>query len=457
MKKFLPISLSTTDLVMKIGETTNLKISHSPSGADEPTYKYYVTNGNVASVNKSSSNSEIVVKALSEGETRLIIETVGLTDASGAPFVTGCNITVNPVEANSVKLDNTELTMEIDKMNILTCTLDPANTTDQKIVWSSSDTTIASVVSKGLSAEVTALSAGNSTIIASWKNANSNIKATCKVVVNPLKVEKIAFTEATKTVCEEDTTHLSLIFTPAKSTNKKVTWSSSNNSIATVDQNGIIKGIKVGECNITAVSTDGGFRATCKIVVTPITVKNVSLNVTKSKLLIDYDKQLQLKATIYPSNAANKSIVWKSSNTSIATVSGSGLVKVIAKGNVIITATSVDGNHSATCEISIVELTDMLNFYLSSSIQAVISGSYFGTFQASLMNNSPVDIKVSKIYVLDSNSRQITTQLNCDLIIQAHQTISFPSMRLNSVYQPWILCTVEYNGKSYTILYRMAG
>ena len=138
---------------------------------------------------------------------------------------------------------------------------------------------------------------------------------------------------------------LKAIVSPTNATNKNVTWSSNNTKIATVDNDGKVKALKVGNAIITATSTDGSnVSAQCKIKVvqkvTKIKLNKSIINLSKK------GKTAKLKATVYPSNAYNKSVTWKSNNTKVVTVDKNGKIKAITnKGTTYVNAIAKDGSN----------------------------------------------------------------------------------------------------------------
>ena len=138
---------------------------------------------------------------------------------------------------------------------------------------------------------------------------------------------------------------------PADATNKKVTWKSDKTSIATVNASGVVSGVSPGTTVITVTTNDGGKTAKCTVTVKPIAVTGVTLNKTSADL--NAGSTLTLTATISPSNATNKKVTWKSSNTGIATVTDKGVVKGIKAGKATITVTTTDGKKTASCTITV--------------------------------------------------------------------------------------------------------
>lgn len=134
-------------------------------------------------------------------------------------------------------------------------------------------------------------------------------------------------------------------------------WASSNTKIATVNQNGVVKGVKAGKATITLTVQNPG-DAQALVLSKDVTVKQyvTSIKLNAAKKAIYNGKAFTLKATVNPKNAANKAVTYKSSNTRIATVTAKGVVKGIKPGRVIITVTAKDGSKkSAKCQVTVVQ------------------------------------------------------------------------------------------------------
>ena len=163
-----------------------------------------------------------------------------------------------------------------------------------------------------------------------------------------VKVSKLALNQTSVSLTKKGQTYqLKATASPSNATNKSVTWQSSNTKVVTVNSSGNLTAVGNGSATITATAKDGSKKtATCKVTVkipTVVKVNSVSLNYTDVRLS-SKGQTLQLTATVSPSNAANKSVKWTSSNTKVATVSSSGKVTAVANGNTIITATAADGS-----------------------------------------------------------------------------------------------------------------
>ena len=159
-------------------------------------------------------------------------------------------------------------------------------------------------------------------------------------------VENIAIDTTTLNLENGNTATLVATVTPENATDTEVKWSSDNESVATVDENGVVTAVGYGTATIKAVCD--GKEAVCTVTVKK-PVSSVKLNFTSRTLNIN--QSLQLKATVDPTDASEKTVNWESSNTKVATVDKNGLVKAISKGTATIKA-SCDGKE-AVCKITV--------------------------------------------------------------------------------------------------------
>jgi uncharacterized protein YjdB len=167
----------------------------------------------------------------------------------------------------------------------------------------------------------------------------------------PVAVTGVTVSPTTLIVGINATASLLATVLPTDASNKNVTWSSSNTAITSVNSTGVVTGIAAGTATITVTTVEGGFKATCAVTVANIAVTGVTLSPTSGSIL--KGATLQLTPTISPANATNKNVAWSTSNSSIATVSSSGLVTGVAAGSATITVTTQDGGYTATCSITV--------------------------------------------------------------------------------------------------------
>ncbi len=174
----------------------------------------------------------------------------------------------------------------------------------------------------------------------------------------------VTVTPTNQTINVGNTFTITPTVTPDNATDKSIIWTSSDDTIATVDANGKVTALKEGTATITATTNDGGFTASCVITVvkregrvTGITVTPISKTATVGEIFF-------VTPYITPVDAEDKSVTWSSSNPSIATVDSNGKVTVIREGVVTITATTNDGGLKATCTVTVVDSTaDIHRFY----------------------------------------------------------------------------------------------
>lgn len=169
----------------------------------------------------------------------------------------------------------------------------------------------------------------------------------------PIDASSISFEESEYELNVNETLHLTVSFDPINTTNKEIVWSSSDESIATVE-NGVVKAIKEGFAVITATTTNNK-SASCRL-----TINNVlatSIKVLPSELVLTPGATVKLTAQILPENTTNQSIEWSSENENIVIVNQSGVIKTLSVGSSHITATTLDGtNLSAICMITVVPI-----------------------------------------------------------------------------------------------------
>jgi len=186
---------------------------------------------------------------------------------------------------------------------------------------------------------------------------NSATKVPAPSTLTPTIPTNVAVTgvslKSTTSLVVGGTETLSVVIEPPTATNKTVTWSSGNSSVATVSANGTVTAVAAGTATITVKTADGNKTADCvvTVVTSPIAVTGVTLN--KSSTSLNVGGAETLIPAITPSNATNQNVTWASSNTSAATVSAGGLVTAVAAGTATITVTTVDGNRTATCNVTV--------------------------------------------------------------------------------------------------------
>ncbi|UPZ16944.1 Ig-like domain-containing protein [Flavobacterium humidisoli] len=208
-------------------------------------------------------------------------------------------------------------------------------------------------------------------------NTNAPIVAVTGVSVSPTTV----------TVGLGTTQQLNATIAPANATNQNVTWTSSNTAVATVNASGLVTAVAAGTATITVKTVDGNKTATSAITVAAIPVSSVAVSPTSASLYAGNTQQLS--ATISPANATNKNVTWSSSNNAIATVNSSGLVTAVSAGTATITATTQDGNKTASATITVNPNTNFtVYFYKPSNWGTGIKIYYWSALPTGILANA---------------------------------------------------------------------
>lgn len=221
----------------------------------------------------------------------------------------------------------------------------PGNATNTNVTFKSLNEKVATVDANGV---VTGVSEGNADIVITTEEGGFEAKCTVRVDgIDARGIERVG--DKTVTMGLNQTRQLQVKITPSDTTNKNVQWTSSNNSVATVDSNGVVTSKNSGSTIIT-VTTHNGLKTEFFIEVeTPVT--NITLN--SNEINLNPGGTFKLDATVNPSNASNKNIKWISANESIATVDQSGNVTADVAGTTYISAVSADGKVVATCTVNV--------------------------------------------------------------------------------------------------------
>ena len=347
------ITLSaSTGLALTKGQTQKLTATVAPANATNKTVTWKTSDKNVATVSENG-----LVTAVGGGDA-----TITCTAQDGSGVKATCKVTVT-VPVSGIQLSQTGAALTVGDTLTLTKTIYPSDATNQAVTWTSSAASVASVDSNG---KITAKTAGSAVITCKSVSDNS-VVGICNVTVkakvqtpSEIKVNKITLNKTTASVTKGKTLQLTATVTPGNATNKTVTWSTSNKNVATVSENGLVIAKSAGTAIITCTAKDGSnVKATCKITVKNPVVKVTKVTLNKTTATLAPKETLTLKATVIPTNATNKAVTWKSSNTKIATVSSSGKVTAKAAGTVTITCRAKDGSgKKATCKITVYTNTE---------------------------------------------------------------------------------------------------
>lgn len=291
---------------------------------------------------------------------------------------------LDPIPVTSVTLNKSSETIYTNNQNgvQLTATVKPANAANTSVRWTSSNTRVAKVNSNG---RVTPVSAGTATITCAsvW---NPNIRATFTITVKQY-VDSVGLSAGTDEIFQGETLQLSAAVSPNDASDKSLSWSSSNNSIATVNQSGKITGVKSGTAVITATATDRNSvsgRFTVNILL-PVT--GIELDKASAIIYTNNTTGLQLHPSLTPAEALLASVSWSSSNTNVAKVSNSGVVTPVAPGTATITCRSKsDSSVTDTCVITVKQYVESVAVH--GNLASIVAGDTMQFTTTVLPNNA---------------------------------------------------------------------
>jgi len=258
----------------------------------------------------------------------------------------------DPASPTSVRLNAGVITMEIGEKREMEATVYPVGCKNSKLKWRSTSSSIAKVSSSGV---ITARRAGTA-IISATSTYNTSIAGNVMVtVVNRSAPKSIQLSVSDRQMPIGGTMQLTAAPSPSGAS-RLFKYSSSNSKIISIDENGLMTAKKAGTVTITVKSSkSSSIKATIEIrAYDPSAPTSVTLNA--SNLYLGEDDSATLVATVKPDNTL-KTVRWKSSNTSIAKVSDDGRVTAIKPGTVTITCTTVKGELTAKCTVSVLDTT----------------------------------------------------------------------------------------------------
>ena len=272
--------------------------------------EWYSSNTSVATVNESNG----YIYARAAGTARIYARST--VDSSKKDYIT-VTVTSGTIYVESITLNESVRYLEKGGSFELSATVCPTNATNKTISWRSTNTSVATV-SGG---EVTAKSSGNAYIYAEAQDGSGKYARCYVAVTENVLVNSITLNYSEYTLNPNESVMLRETVCPTDATNDCVTWCSSDESVAMVNpDSGLVLAIGSGAAIIRATAIDGsGVYAECTIRVNdPIPVTDISICPTSLTMSVGDERYLCVEIT--PSNATNKSVVWCSSDESVAEV-----------------------------------------------------------------------------------------------------------------------------------------
>lgn len=334
------VTLDQTTLPLFTGKSATLTATVTPDDTTD-TVEWSSGDPTVATIEEKADGT-CEVTAVGAG-TAVITATAGEAEAAK------CTVTVKD-PAKEIILD--DISIVIGEEQDITYTTDPAKATLSNIEYATGDPTVFTVTD----GKVKGVGAGSATLTMTATNeVGTKLEKTCTVTVSAEAIAATAITLLPDTAIElevEGTKILTATLTPADSTDK-ITWTSSDETVASVDKTTgatvTVTALKEGTATITAAANET-VKATCTVTVTAKTIVVESVTLTPTAATVEEGKTVELTATVNPDNAADKTVTWTTSDPAVATVEN-GVVTAVKEGTATITATA--GTKSATCKITV--------------------------------------------------------------------------------------------------------
>lgn len=329
------VSLDKTSLKLLEGESGKLTATVYPLNSTQKTLTWVSDHPDVASVDNEGN-----VTARKAGAATVTVKVAEKVTAV-------CKVTVIS-RVTGISMSETTVELKPGEKHQLEATVLPQNASNVEITWYSDKESVATVSQSGL---VTGVGPGETTVHAVTTDGGK--MASCLVKVGT-PVRGITLSVSSKTLYVGDPSlDISATLTPANATDKSLEWSSSDPEVASIAPgaalHAVIKPLKPGKTTITATTKDGGFTASCEVTVKRH-VSGVSLN--KASLTLYVGETESLAATVAPEDASDKSVVWSSGNSAVASVSN-GKVTANKPGSAVIKVVTNDLSKEAACTVTV--------------------------------------------------------------------------------------------------------
>lgn len=329
------IILDSDSITLHEGENHRLTATVSPVNAVNKIVRWKSSASDVASVEEG----DVVAVAPGTAVITAISDDLGCTAT--------CVVTVLTKTIKSISLDKDKLELyELEKAT-LTATVTPEGISPEFVIWGSSDETVATVTD-GI---VLALRRGEATITA--KNAGGDVSSSCTLTVI-CAVQDVNLSEHGVSLKIGETFQLDATVYPDRANDKSLEWSSSDASVATVSDKGLVEAIAPGKATIGVKTVDGGFTDTCDIVV----MGGIKLQPEELKLVVG--EESDILASFSPEGVNSLVVNWSSTKPDVASVDDKGHVVALNAGEAIICATTAIGGFHAFCPVSVRNKVDKI-------------------------------------------------------------------------------------------------
>ncbi|MBD5345987.1 MAG: hypothetical protein HDR92_02500 [Bacteroides sp.] len=380
------------------GETAKFSATVTPVDASDYTITWSSSDTEVATIDEDGT-----MTAVGAGTTTI---TATANDGSGVKGEATLNVV--GVSVTSIALDKTDATIQDTETVTLAATIEPDNADNKEIEWTSSDEKVATVAD----GVVTGVAPGTATITAKALGGN-DVTATCTITVEATLVEKIEITAGTpvEDFTVGSTIQLIATVTPENATDKTITWKSTDDKIATVDENGVVTAVALGSVVITATANDGSdVQGEITLEVLPVVWKTLSIDITEYEMIAGEELKMQVTGT--PDNVTDKTLLLTCDPEGIVEASeidenGNFTLTAVGEGEVTVTVKGADASEAeatATVKVSAELAITSSEEELAERSTITLTANTFGKVEWSIDNEEAAEI-VS--YGIDPSSAYI--------------------------------------------------
>lgn len=322
------VSMKVKSTTLHIGDESTISATVSPSNAVD------------TSVYWSTSDSSVVT--VDDGEIKAVgYGTAVITATSFNGKSNSVKITVKEITADSIEIQEKVETMRIGTKQQLSAVIKPDNVENTTITWSSSDKSVIKVSKDG---KIEAVDYGTAKITAKTSNGKTSSRT---IEVIEVCAEEVTIQEEIDSMHLEEECQLTAVITPEDVDDPTLVWKSSDESIATVDQDGNVKAIALGTVEIS-VEASNGVSDSREITVNEIVAEKIEIDVDTTVI---HGDSLQAEVIFYPENTTVQDITWEIDNSELASIDENG--KITSKNVGTITVTAIQKDVSTSCKIEI--------------------------------------------------------------------------------------------------------
>ena len=255
------------------------------------------------------------------------------------------------VAVTGVSLNKQTLSLVEGDSETLTATVAPSNATNKAVSWKSSYASVASVDNSG---KVTAVKAGSATITVTTTDGSKTATCSVTVTAKTIEVNDVGLDKSEMEMVAGDSYQFTVTLKPDNASDKTLSWSSSDENVATVDNSGKVTAISEGKVTITVKTSNSAQSASCDITVKAASIPVTGVNIDSWIINIGVNETAAIAYTIQPEDATNKEVTFSSDNTDVVAVDSEGTLVGVSSGSAKVTVTTVDGGFSSICTVNVV-------------------------------------------------------------------------------------------------------